>query len=68
MSDQPPNHLTTQQLSQLTIRPRRLRRHPLLRDMVRETTLSASDFILPLFVRAGHGIRQEIASMPGNFN
>ncbi len=49
------------------VRPRRLRRHPLLRGLVRETTLSAANFILPLFVRPGHAIRQEIASMPGQF-
>src|SRR4051812_34905376 len=50
-----------------TVRPRRLRANPLVRDMVRETTLDVRDFILPLFVRPGTGIRQEISSMPGNF-
>ena len=50
-----------------TVRPRRLRRHPLLRGLVRETTLSPTDFILPLFVRPGRGVRKEIASMPGQF-
>jgi porphobilinogen synthase len=50
-----------------TIRPRRLRYSPLLRGMVRETTLQISDFILPLFVRPGKGIRNEIKSMPGNY-
>jgi porphobilinogen synthase len=35
--------------------------------MVRETELHPSDFILPLFVRTGKGIRNEIASMPGNY-
>ena len=49
------------------LRPRRLRSSPLIRDLVRETELSAKDFILPLFVRPGFGIRQEIGSMPGNF-
>src|SRR4029079_1644264 len=49
------------------VRPRRLRRHPLLRGLVRETTLSPADFILPLFVRPGSGVRQEITSMPGQF-
>jgi porphobilinogen synthase len=34
--------------------------------MVRETSLSAADFILPLFVRPGRGVRKEIASMPGH--
>jgi porphobilinogen synthase len=49
-----------------TVRPRRLRHHPLLRDLVRETTLTVEDLILPLFVRPGQGIKKEIASMPGN--
>src|SRR5258708_27920748 len=48
-------------------RPRRLRHHPLVRELVRETELSARDLILPLFVRPGRGICNEIASMPGNF-
>ena len=50
-----------------TVRPRRLRSSPILRGMVRETLLRASDFVLPLFVRPGRGVRTEIASMPGNF-
>src|SRR5438105_11539742 len=48
-------------------RPRRLRRHPLLRDLVRETTLAIEDLILPLFVRPGKNVKKEIASMPGNY-
>jgi porphobilinogen synthase len=50
-----------------TVRPRRLRSSPLLREMVRETELRPSDFILPLFVRTGKGVRTEIGSMPGNY-
>jgi porphobilinogen synthase len=50
-----------------TVRPRRLRQHPVLRQLVRETTLAAGDFILPLFVRPGRDVRKEIASMPGNY-
>jgi porphobilinogen synthase len=50
-----------------TVRPRRLRHHPLIRNLVRETTLSVQDLILPLFVRPGRGIKKEIASMPGNY-
>src|SRR5438093_1099969 len=50
-----------------TARPRRLRYHPLVRELVRETELSPRDLILPLFVRPGKGVRQEIGSMPGNF-
>lgn len=48
-------------------RPRRLRYNPLVRELVRETHLSARDLILPLFVRPGKGVRNEIGSMPGNF-
>src|SRR5437763_14285146 len=48
-------------------RLRRLRQDPVLRDLVRETTLTPSDFILPLFVRPGRGVKKEIASMPGNY-
>ncbi|MFN0104021.1 MAG: porphobilinogen synthase [Bryobacteraceae bacterium] len=47
-------------------RPRRLRRSPAMRDLVRETQLQPSNFILPLFVVEGEGIRKEIKSMPGN--
>jgi porphobilinogen synthase len=48
-------------------RLRRLRRHPVLRDLVRETTLTVHDLILPMFVRPGRGIKKEIVSMPGNY-
>ncbi len=48
-------------------RPRRLRRTPVLRDLVRETTLRPDDFIYPLFVTHGKGVKNEIAAMPGNF-
>ena len=47
-------------------RPRRLRRSAAIRDLVRETHLQPSNFILPLFVVEGEGIRKEISSMPGN--
>ena len=46
-------------------RPRRLRRTPALRNLVRETTLNPSQLVLPLFVRPGTGVRQPVASMPG---
>jgi porphobilinogen synthase len=49
----------------LVYRPRRLRRTPGLRNLVRETTLSAHDFILPLFVSERVTARKPIASMPG---
>ena len=48
-------------------RPRRLRRTPALRALVRETTLSASQLIWPLFARAGRNLRQPIDAMPGVF-
>jgi porphobilinogen synthase len=47
------------------VRMRRFRRNETLRRMVRETMLSPSDFIYPLFVRPGRGVRNDIASMPG---
>ena len=48
----------------LTYRPRRMRRTPALRSMVRENVLNSSDFIYPLFVHSGSEI-QKINSMPG---
>lgn len=48
-------------------RPRRLRRTPAIRALVRETHLQPSNFIFPLFVVEGEGIRKEIGAMPGNF-
>jgi len=47
-------------------RPRRLRATPAMRSLVRETHLQPSNFILPLFVVEGEGIRKPINSMPGN--
>lgn len=44
---------------------RRTRLNPHLRTLVRETNVSVNDFIYPLFVRSGEGIKIEIASMPG---
>lgn len=49
-------------------RPRRLRRSDALRSMVRETRLTRDDFVLPLFVCPGDGVRREISSMPGVYN
>lgn len=50
-----------------TTRLRRLRGTETLRDMVRETHLTRDDLVMPLFVRPGVGVRNEISSMPGNF-
>ena len=46
-------------------RPRRLRRDSFTRALVREHRLHASDLILPVFVLAGEGTAQDVASMPG---
>ena len=46
-------------------RPRRNRQSAVIRDMVQETRLSVTDFILPLFVMEGQNVRSEVASMPG---
>ena len=46
-------------------RPRRTRRTETLRRMVRETRLSPDNFIYPLFVVHGNGVRKEIGAMPG---
>ena len=48
-------------------RPRRLRASPLIRKMVRETTLFREDLIMPMFVSHVDGTNSEIASMPGVF-
>lgn len=49
-------------------RSRRLRSCKNIRSMVRETSLSVNDFIYPLFVCEGKGVRNEVASMPGIYN
>ena len=48
-------------------RPRRLRESPLLRSMVRETSLRIDDFVYPLFAVHGRGVREPISSMPGQY-
>ena len=49
-----------------TTRLRRLRYHPAVRNLVRETRLHPASLILPLFARIGKGVRQPISSMPGH--
>lgn len=49
-----------------TTRLRRLRYNPSVRELVRDTRLSPSNFIMPLFVRPGEGVRTPISAMPGN--
>jgi porphobilinogen synthase len=46
-------------------RPRRLRRTEALRDLVRETRLTAAGLIYPMFVCPGTNVRREVSSMPG---
>lgn len=46
-------------------RPRRLRQHPQLRRMVRETLVTANDLIYPLFAVPGTSVAKEVSSMPG---
>jgi porphobilinogen synthase len=48
-----------------TTRLRRLRYHPAIRSLVRETRLAPQQLILPLFARPGKNVRQPIGSMPG---
>ena len=55
-------------MSDLIHRPRRLRRTEALRSMVREARLARENFILPLFVCPGEGVRREVSSMPGVYN
>ncbi|HJU38158.1 MAG TPA: porphobilinogen synthase [Tahibacter sp.] len=47
------------------VRPRRMRKDAFSRALMRETTLTASDLILPVFVREGERVREPVASMPG---
>lgn len=49
-------------------RGRRLRTNECVRDLVRETVLTPSDFILPIFVVEGEGIKREIESLPGVYH
>lgn len=50
-----------------TYRPRRMRANAVTREFVRETTLSAKDFIYPLFVKPGTSCKDAISSMPDVF-
>ena len=48
-------------------RNRRLRTNEAIRSLVRETIVTPNDFLVPLFVVEGKGVREEIASMPNYF-
>jgi len=48
-------------------RPRRNRRSQSIRSLIRETKVSVDDLVYPLFVQEGNSIKEEIASLPGNY-
>lgn len=48
-------------------RPRRMRRNPQMRSLIRENRLSPEQLIYPLFILPGKGVREQIPSMPGVF-
>lgn len=49
------------------LRPRIIRKNESIRSLVRETSLSVDDFIVPLFVTEGENVKEEISSMPNYF-
>jgi len=49
----------------MIVRPRRLRQTPAIRNMVAETRLSSDMLVYPVFIREGHGILEDIPSLPG---
>jgi porphobilinogen synthase len=61
----PPSSAMAASRVQMPVRPRRLRRTPALRALVRETRLHPSMLVAPLFVRPGTAVRESIGSMPG---
>lgn len=50
------------------MRMRRTRNNPIIREMIRETSLEVKDFIYPLFLVEGEGIKREISSLPGVYH
>lgn len=52
---------------ELIKRPRRLRMHPTLRKMVRETRIDQASLVYPMFIVEGNGKKEEIPSMPGQY-
>ena len=51
----------------MIIRPRRLRRNEVIRNMIAETTMNPNSLVYPMFVVEGEGVKEEIPSMPGQF-
>ncbi len=52
----------------MLVRPRRLRKNPIIREMVAETRLSKDMFVYPYFVVAGQGVKHAIEAMPGIYH
>src|SRR5512146_505513 len=67
MSSPPPPGGTIRVMPFPTHRLRRLRGSDAMRNLVRETHLHPGQFILPLFVCPGEGVKREIGAMPGNY-
>jgi len=67
MSSENPTDNTASAVKTLIQRPRRLRRTPGLRSMVRENQLTVDDLIFPMFVMEGENQKVEISSMPGSY-
>ena len=51
----------------MIIRPRRLRKNEVIRNMIAETAVNPDTFVYPMFVVEGEGVKEEIASMPNQF-
>jgi len=51
----------------MIIRPRRLRKNEVIRNMVAETAVNPNSLVYPMFVVEGEGIKEEIPSMPGQY-
>ena len=51
----------------MIIRPRRLRKNEVIRNMIAETAVNPDSFVYPMFVVEGEGVKEEIASMPNQF-
>ena len=51
----------------MIIRPRRLRKNEVIRNMIAETAVNPDSFVYPMFVIEGEGVKEEIASMPNQF-
>ncbi len=54
-------------MNHISTRLRRLRMHPKIRDLIRQTSLSINDLVLPLFIRHGSDIKKPIGALPGHF-